>query len=113
MKLRKAIDKAKEARKEDTPGKSNMPIEKKDDASNKELIAPTYSESKSVGLNQKIMEENRCVCMLPESLEINYYKVLRTQIQQLAIEKKWTTFMITSAHPGEGKTLTSINLALT
>jgi len=113
MKLRKAIDKAKEARKEETPGKSTISIEKKDDTGNNEWIVPTYFESKSVGLNQKAMEENRCVCILPESPEINYYKVLRTQIQQLAIEKKWNTFMITSAHPGEGKTLTSINLALT
>jgi protein-tyrosine kinase len=41
------------------------------------------------------------------------YKVLRTQIQQRTKEQGWNTVMITSAMPGEGKTHTAINLALT
>ena len=37
--------------------------------------------------------------------------MLRTNIMQRTKEKNWNTIMITSVQPGEGKTLTAINLA--
>ncbi len=49
--------------------------------------------------------------MFPDSPDVKYYKILKTQIQQLLNQRGWNTIMITSAHHGEGKTLTSINLA--
>jgi non-specific protein-tyrosine kinase len=49
--------------------------------------------------------------MLPDATEIESYKVLRTQILQRTRERGANTLMITSALPGEGKTLTAINLA--
>ena len=64
-------------------------------------------------MDTKAVLENRCICIDPNSIEINCYKILRTKIQQLTKYKGCNTVMITSALPGEGKTLTSINLALT
>lgn len=43
--------------------------------------------------------------------ELNSIKVLRTQLLNYTREKDWRTVMITSVQPGEGKTITSINLA--
>jgi protein-tyrosine kinase len=57
--------------------------------------------------------ENRCVSILPDTLEAEPYKVLRTQIIKRTLEKNLNTLMVTSALPGEGKTVTAINLALT
>ena len=57
--------------------------------------------------------ENRCVAMLPDTPEAEPYKLLRTQILQRTLERHGNTVMVTSALPGEGKTLTAINLALT
>jgi non-specific protein-tyrosine kinase len=57
--------------------------------------------------------ENRCVAMSPDTPEAEPYKILRTRVLQRALEKHGNTMMITSALPGEGKTLTSVNLALT
>ncbi|MCF6291634.1 MAG: polysaccharide biosynthesis tyrosine autokinase [Desulfobacterales bacterium] len=59
------------------------------------------------------LQENRCVCISSDSVEVEIYKLLRTQILQRTREKGWNTIMITSALPDEGKTLTAINLALT
>ena len=73
---------------------------------------PVYSESKAIDLDLKKLEENRIVCMDPLKLESEYYKVLRTSIQQRTYEQNWNTIMVTSVQPGEGKTLTSINLAI-
>lgn len=75
--------------------------------------APVYSESHRSILDLEKAAKNRCICLFPEADEIEHYKILRTQIQQRTKEKGWNTVMITSAQPGEGKTVTSINLAIT
>lgn len=74
---------------------------------------PVYSESASIDLDPDIMRENRCVGFTAEGPELDSYKVLRTKIQQVTQLKGWNTVLITSPQSGEGKTLTSINLALT
>ena len=74
---------------------------------------PVYSESASTDLDPDVMHENRCVGFASDGPELDSYKVLRTKIQQLTQQKGWNTVMITSPQHGEGKTLTSINLALT
>jgi non-specific protein-tyrosine kinase len=76
-------------------------------------VAPVYSDSKTVELDPNVAAENRIVCMFPDSPEIDFYKILRTQIQQRTKDKGWNTVMITSVNPGEGKTLTAINLSIT
>ena len=113
MKLKKALDKAKLAREGLV---QTSPIEKqkiKEIKPPEEWRPPVYSESTRIGLNRNTILDNRCVCIEPTSPEIDCYKVLRTKIQLLTREKGWNTVMITSPQPAEGKTLTSINLALT
>jgi len=113
MKLRKALDKAKLAREGLV---QTSPIEKrkiKEIKPPEEWRPPVYSESTRIGLNKSTILDNRCVCIEPTSPEIDCYKVLRTKIQLLTKQKGWNTVMITSPQPAEGKTLTSINLALT
>ena len=73
--------------------------------------APVYSKCRSVQLDPEKLRKNRCVCFFREAPELSYYKVLRTQIVHRCKPKNWNTIMITSAVPGEGKTLTTINLA--
>lgn len=76
-------------------------------------MGPVYSESAKVTLNPDTMLRNKCVSMFPGFMEIEFYKILRTQIQTLTKDKGWNTIMVTSPRPGEGKTLTSINTAIT
>jgi protein-tyrosine kinase len=113
MKLRKALDKAKLAREGlvHTSLVEKRKIKEKKTA--EEWRSPVYSESSHIELNKEIILDNRCICIEPNSPEIDCYKVLRTKIQLLTKQKGWNTIMITSPQPSEGKTLTSINLALT
>ncbi len=76
-------------------------------------VSPDYTMSKSVVLDPAAVLENRCVAFRPDGPEIEPYRVLRTRILERTEEGRGTSVMITSALPGEGKTLTSINLALT
>ncbi|WP_236685682.1 nucleotide-binding protein [Geobacter pickeringii] len=76
-------------------------------------VSPNYSLSRSVALNPRTMEENRCIAFHSDAPEVEQYRVLRTRIQQQVGNQQGATIMVTSALPGEGKTLTAINLALT
>ena len=119
MKLKKSIEKAKEQRElaKQNAGEEaalNREIQdfvsdKTDDAQN--WNSPVYCESCTVELDPDHLARNRCVSMIPNTQESEYYKVLRTSILQRTKEKHWNTIMITSVQPGEGKTLTAINLA--
>jgi len=75
--------------------------------------APVYRESRSVALDPDKLIENHCIGFFPDAPELDYYKLLRTQIVHRCKPHNWNTIMITSALPEEGKTVTAINLAAT
>ena len=120
MKLKKVVDKAKKQRMEAKKRQAEAALLTERtgvDVSEKTTCAPewtppVYSECKNVELDLDKLAKNRCVSLLSDAPEAEYYKILRTTIQQRAKEKGWNTIMITSVQPGEGKTLTSINLAV-
>ena len=74
-------------------------------------VSPRYAQSRSVHLDPSRLQANRCVGLMPEAAESNYYKVLRIQLGQRLKERGWNCVMITSVRAGEGKTVTAINLA--
>ncbi|MBW2015052.1 MAG: polysaccharide biosynthesis tyrosine autokinase [Deltaproteobacteria bacterium] len=119
MKLKKSIEKAKQQREEAAQKTTeetalSEKIEKvssdKTTPSN-EWNAPVYCDSCAIDLDPDQLAKNRCVSMVPDAKESEHYKVLRTNILQRTKENNWNTIMITSVQPGEGKTLTAINLA--
>ena len=114
MSFRKALDRANEERQQ-APPVTQKPTEGSSSLSVKEeLVAPpVYFESRHVTLDDKTLSKNRCVALFPDSREGDLYRVVRTQIIQRMQEKKWKTLLVTSALPGEGKSVTSINLAIT
>ena len=122
MKLRKALDKANKERQETLGSAEEIDeIQVADDDLGDPAVslkggiwqAPVYSESVSVNLDQQKLIRNRCVCISSDAPQLDAYKVLRTQIRQRTKEQGMNTIMVTSVKPGEGKTVTAINLALT
>lgn len=75
--------------------------------------SPVYSESRTVSIDVDAAVRNHCVALSPEYAEVDYYKVLRTQLRHIGKKKEWNTIMVTSVAPGEGKTVTAVNLAVT
>jgi non-specific protein-tyrosine kinase len=74
--------------------------------------SPSYSVSRSILLDPKLLHANRCIAFDGETTTIDSYKVIRAQILQRMAQSGGNTLMVTSSLPGEGKTTTSINLAL-
>jgi protein-tyrosine kinase len=69
-------------------------------------------EFKTATFNPAVQELN---CILPQVADraaLRAYKMLRTRLLQRLAAKQWRTVAITSMQSGEGKTLTSINLAV-
>jgi non-specific protein-tyrosine kinase len=75
-------------------------------------VSPSYNVSRSVELVPEKVIENRCVAFSGQ-IEMEAYRILRTRIMRRIGTDGGNTIMVTSAIPGEGKTLTSINLAMT
>ena len=64
-------------------------------------------------LDPDLILSNRCVAYQGYSAEMEQYRVLRTRILHRTSSGSGKTVMITSSMPGEGKSLTAINLAFT
>ncbi len=114
MKLKKALEKAKEFQHEDSEAKAQVrSLRPPTKPRGTDWTPPVYAESRRIELDPEALIEKHCIGIDPQAPELQYYKVLRTKIQHLAKPRGWRTLMITSPHGAEGKTLTAINLALT
>lgn len=113
-KLRKALEKAKQdikdEKREEPVKESPAPAPPTTTAGR---VSPVYTQSQATKIDPERLTDNHCICISSEAFEIEYYKILRTQILQRTNPNGWNTIMITSALPEEGKTLTAVNLALT
>lgn len=76
-------------------------------------LSPVYNVSREVRLDPGVVLANRCVAFQADAPELEFYRQLRTRILHATAGCEGATVMVTSALPGEGKTLTAINLALT
>lgn len=115
-KMKKIIEKLKKR----WPKKTEMPASRQEETSLTRVdrersgwVSPSYIQSRSVQLDPKVVANNRCVAFLQDVPGVESYRVLRTQILQRTLDKGGNTLMVTSALPGEGKTLTAINLTFT
>ena len=74
--------------------------------------APSALQFQKIALDAAILERN---CVLPQVTDrsaLRSYKILRTRLLQRLAARKWRSVAVTSTKAGEGKTLTTINLAL-
>jgi len=119
-KLRKALEKAKQDRVYEIGAMTEQhaattKVASTSDATEDRIgqFSPVYSQCRSHELNQETLANNHCLCISSDPFEIESYKMLRTQVLQRTRPEGWNTVMITSALPGEGKTLTAVNLTVT
>ena len=90
----------------------NGKTESQPDVADREWSPPVYGNSARVRVDYQRAEA--CHCLLTDKMAgnmLNTIKILRTRMLGLARDQGWRTVLITSARPGEGKTVTAINLA--
>ncbi|HEY0939945.1 MAG TPA: CpsD/CapB family tyrosine-protein kinase [Steroidobacter sp.] len=65
-----------------------------------------------VTLERAVLEENHILPHITDPGALRAYKILRTRMLRRLEANQWYSFAVTGATAGEGKTLTSINLAM-
>ncbi|MDP9009204.1 MAG: CpsD/CapB family tyrosine-protein kinase [Pseudomonadota bacterium] len=82
----------------------------------KEPIDPAARLPRTQAVIDRVACRERRVLMLNDSNDdkryVAAYRMLRTRLLHRTRTKKWTTIAVTSAGPNDGKTTTTINLAL-
>ncbi|MGE4291117.1 MAG: polysaccharide biosynthesis tyrosine autokinase [Desulfovibrio sp.] len=68
--------------------------------------------SKTVKLNKAHMAKHMVIGGITDPRILDYYNLLRTQVLQRTRGEQRNVIMVTSAMPGEGASLTAINLAI-
>jgi protein-tyrosine kinase len=119
-KIKEALAKAKQKRSEvkntsQTFEKKRV-FEKKLDNSfpntESELDKIAYSETAVVSLDPKHLERNRIIVYSKDDANSAVFDSLRTQVLQKMAENNWRTLAVVSPTPESGKSVVSINLAI-
>lgn len=71
-----------------------------------------YTQTRVVKVDESVLRQNRVLTPDQSDSTASAYKVLRTQVLQRLRTNQWNTIAVTSPRPGEGKTVTAINLAI-
>lgn len=120
-KLKKALEKAKEARKNsmEVPIIDREPIFsplKKLSTITQGMrfdkVNPTYHHTQVQNIDFENLEKNKIISICHGNEVADRIKILRTQILQSLKKLHGNSLLIASANPGEGRTVTAINLAI-
>lgn len=65
----------------------------------------------SVSLDRAVLERNHILPQVTDPAALRAYKILRTRLLRRLQAHQWQSFAVTGVSPGDGKTLTAINLA--
>ena len=71
-----------------------------------------YKPARRVEVNPQVLQQNRIITSIQDPGITSAYKMLRTRVLQRMRANNWNTLAVTSTAPGDGKTTTSINLAI-
>ena len=121
-KLKKALERAKQARAEegyekDSEDKLSQAVKKTQvkpapEHSKSEEVHIAYTRTKVLDIDTRKLKKNKIFSHIKEDRMTDQINILRTQLLHKLEEINGNTLMVTSAHPGEGKTFTSINLGI-
>ena len=121
-KLKKALERAKETRKEEihsfekaeqTP-QPPLPssVEKEYVQPPQDEVKPSYRRTRVIEIDQKEFRKNKIVSLFHQSETADQIRILRTQVLERLNVTGGNSILISSANPREGKTITAINLAI-
>jgi protein-tyrosine kinase len=90
---------------------SEVARERNDSAVRSEIGPIEYRRTRVVHVSAAVLERNRLISD-PRSPMASAYRTLRTQVLQRLREHDWRSIAVLSPAPGEGKTLSAINLSM-
>ncbi len=108
--IKEAISKAKQTQGGRKEVSNRIPSNKRTGGEHNESI--TYSDTRVVNLDTRHLEAHRIITFDNEDPDSVAFDILRTQVLTKMEQNNWKTLAITSPTPDCGKTVVSLNLAL-
>lgn len=118
--IKAALDRAREERESNSgqPGIALEPDEARGRRPVRKTVSPatevkiTYTKTATIPVDAARLRANRIILTQEQDVISDAYKVLRTHVLQRMRTNGWKTLAVTSPMEGNGKTLTTINLAI-
>jgi len=118
--VKRAVEQAEKETQEKGLPHNSLAVLKTPVGSPKDVISYTqiprdmilYTEPHMVKVLPDMLRDNRVILGRENDAIASAYKMLRTQVMQRMRENGWKALGITSCRPGEGKSLTAVNLAI-
>lgn len=101
-----------EAEKKRSAGRTPEPRSSKQAARGSVAANEVFKTISPADVSFEEMEVNKILPALDDRSAVTAYKMMRTRVLQRMRSNNWRTLIVTSAGPGEGKTTTACNLAL-
>ncbi len=107
-KIKQALQRAREAQQDtatartDAAPRPGAPVEQR----------ITYSQTRVARIKPSVLRKHRALTGDDNDAALAAFRMLRTQVLQRLQANQWNALAITSPGPGQGKTLTAVNLAL-
>lgn len=108
--IKQALERAR-AEREGQPQAAPVETAAETPARPPEATEVSYTQTRNVEVPEATLRRQRIVTAFPPGAFSDAYKILRTQVLQRLNENHWNVLAVTSPGPGEGKTLTALNLA--
>lgn len=114
--LKKAMERAREAREaQSLPNKVERKLPRKPEPMSSETaktVSVKYSKTRVHRTDRELLKKNKILSLFSNQKTTTEIEMLRTQVLTKLKKMEGNTLLVTSAHPGEGKTFTSINLGV-
>lgn len=108
--IKQALEKARQERGELPPPGPSAGLARR--AAGAEPVSITYTQTRVFEPSPEVLRRHRVLVGGESVPAVAAYKMLRTQVLQRMKEHGWNALAVTSPGPGEGKTLTAVNLAI-
>ncbi len=109
--IKKAIERARKERNDAASSENERPSSE-GRASPVSTENIKYTQTKTIKIAPKVLKRNRVIASSTESTDRDAFRLLRTQVLQRMRSHNWNALAVTSAQPGEGKSLVAVNLAI-
>jgi non-specific protein-tyrosine kinase len=115
--IKKALEKVGAMEAQSVAAEKNSPVPETRSAASegrvsRKEINPRYSRTRTLQVDPRWLRKNRVVSLSKNDPVRDQIRILHTQVANRMQEIGAKTLLVTSANPREGKTLTSINLAI-
>ncbi|VAX13341.1 Tyrosine-protein kinase EpsD [hydrothermal vent metagenome] len=109
--IKKAIERARKER-NDAGSSENEHSSSEEKANPVSTENIKYTHTKTIKVNPEVLRKNRVIADSSNSVDRDAFRLLRTQVLQRMRSNNWNALAVTSAQPGEGKSLVAVNLAI-